>query len=95
MISSSALLYIGLCAAMGAVCGYLVRYQLKAEKKGPPYHKAWLIYIIGMALCFAIAESIYEVKTSRFLSESDKWLGVTAVPLFFFGSIWYWRINKG
>jgi len=87
MISWSALLYIGLLSAFGGIGGYLVRYQLKAQKKGPPYHKAWLIYLIGMACCFAIALGLHEVKTTRLLSEVDKWIGLAALILFFFGSM--------
>lgn len=86
-MSKIELFYIILLIIFGAIGGCVVRYQLTAERKGPPYYKAWLVYIVGMVFCFVIAASIYEIKNTQLVREGCKWIGITAAAISFFGLI--------
>ena len=78
------LLYLGLWTAVGATCGFLVCYGLSAQKKGPPYYKAWIMYATGMAFCFGLLIGIYEIDRARQLSDAYGWLGIAAMAISFF-----------
>jgi hypothetical protein len=85
---SIGLLYVGLWVVVGGTCGFLVRYGLNAKKNGPPYHKAWAIYAIGMVFCFGLLAGIYEIDRTQLLGDGYGWSGIAAMAISFFVLIW-------
>lgn len=82
------LFYVGLWITVGATCGFLSRYGLAAQKKGPPYYKAWFMYTIGMSFCFGALNSIYEIHCIQLLGNSWEWVGMAALVISFFTSLY-------
>lgn len=82
------LLYVGLHFAFGATCGFGVLYGFGAQRKGPPYYKAWAVYVIAIAFCFGLLAGIYEIKHTQLLSDGYSWVGAAAIVIGFFVPIW-------
>ena len=85
---SLGLLYVGLWAAFGATCGFLVCYGLNAQKKGPPYHNAWAMYAAGMVFSLGLLAGIHEIDCVQLLNNSYCWAGIAAMAIGFFVPLW-------
>lgn len=81
------LVFVAMWFGVGATCGFLVRYGRDAQKKGPPYLRAWAMYLIGMLVCFALLEGIYELCRSQLLGDRYDWVGMVVMTVSFFGAI--------
>lgn len=77
-------LYVGLHFVLGVICGSGVCHGVGAQRRGPPYYKVWLIYLISMALCFGLLAGIYEIKRMQLLNDAYSWSGAAAIVIGFF-----------
>ena len=76
-------LYVGIWASTAALGGISAMYSRMAEKRGPPYWRAWIVYGVVMALCLVIFAVIHEIDRSGLVDEVYGWIGPAVAILTF------------